>query len=293
MASHAQTLRTYSTIKIGGPAEKILFLNQLGDLLTDVPQPIRILGNGSNILMDDRGLKGTVILTRDFSESEPEILSETSTTADIFVSVGMYLPKLSSWAAKRGLSGCEYMIGVPGTVGGAILQNAGANEQEMQMILKSVVVFDLETHEEVDLDVADCQLTYRHSFLKSKPNWLVTSAVIQLQKKNAIEIQNKMDLNLAYRKSKTPYSKPSLGSIYTRLKKGEDWIYPGQLIEAAGLKGLQVGGAAVSPVHANYIVNEGGASFEDVIKLMERIESRVFEDSGHRLEREILVWTDR
>jgi UDP-N-acetylmuramate dehydrogenase len=287
------SLRTYSTIKIGGSAEKILHLKDLANFSENLPAPIRILGNGSNVLIDDRDLKGTVIITRDFSNSDPKLLSDDKTAVLIQVNAGMYLPRLSSWAGKRGLSGCEYMIGVPGTVGGAILQNAGANEQEMKDILVSVEIFDLHASKTIELSGEECKLSYRHSALKDEPHHLVTSAILRLQKSEASIIEAQTELNLSYRKSKTPYAKPSLGSIYTRLKKGTDWIYPGKLIQDAQLKGERVGGAMVSPIHANYIVNEGGATFENVRALMQIVESRVFEHSGYHLQPEILVWSDR
>lgn len=288
-----QSLRTFSTIKIGGSPELLLGLSDLGKLSRGVPEPIRILGNGSNILIDDHGLKGTVIVTRDFSDTDPEILSEDAESVRIHISAGFYLPRLASWALKRGLSGCEYFVGIPGTVGGAIVQNAGANEQEMSMILESAVAFDLISFEDRDFTASDCRLLYRSSRFKAETSLLLTSAVLRLEKKDPQEVQNRMNLNLAYRKQKTPYSKPSLGSIFTRLRSGETWLYPGKLIEDAGLKGERIGGAAVSSVHANYIVNEGGATFEDALRLMEKIESKVFENSGVTLHREILIWSDR
>jgi UDP-N-acetylmuramate dehydrogenase len=293
LAPSEQILRRYSTIKIGGSAEKILELKDLSTLPLDLPLPIRVLGNGSNILIDDRGLKGTVVITRDFSNSEPVLLQETESEVLVSVTAGIYLPFLSAWSAKRGLSGCEYMVGIPGTFGGAIAQNAGANEQEIKDILVSAKLFDLKTRQSRDLKAEELHLTYRHSILKDLSNYFVCSAELRLRKKDPAEIQKRMDLNLAYRKQKTPYSKPSLGSIFTRLKEGETWLYPGKLIEDAGLKGERVGGARVSHIHANYIVNEGDATFDDVLQLIEKIEARVFEHSGKRLQREILVWSDR
>ncbi|MDB5037483.1 MAG: murB [Bacteriovoracaceae bacterium] len=288
----ASSLRTFSTIKIGGSAEAIV---QLKDLQNhrELPKPIRILGNGSNVLIDDCGLKGTVIITRDFSNPEPVILEENKNEVFLSVSAGLYLPTLSHWTGKRGLTGCEYMVGVPGTFGGAIIQNAGANEQELKDILVSVEVYDVHSAQIKNLSVDECKLSYRHSALKDFPNLLVTSAKIRLKRKPSAEIEKQIELNLAYRKEKTPYSKPSLGSVFTRIKEGSAWIYPGKLIEDAGLKNLRIGGAMVSPVHANYIVNEGGATFEDVVTLIGEIEKKVFEHSGKKLFREILIWSDR
>ncbi len=285
------SLRTYSTIKIGGSAEKIIFLKDLTDTIL-LPKPIRILGNGSNILIDDRGLKGTVIICRDFSPTEPVILTDHLSETIVSASSGTYLPTLAAWAAKNGLSGCEYMVGVPGTLGGAVLQNAGANEQEISHILVSVKALNIATGTFEVFSAEECGLTYRHSALKNRPELLVKEVTLKLKKADSAAIQNQTNLNLQYRKSKTPYSKPSLGSVFTRLKENDTWIYPGKLIEDSGLKGVSSGAAMVSPVHANYIVNEGGASFLDVLQLIKKVETTVLEKTGKKLEREILIWTD-
>ncbi len=287
------SLRTFSTIKIGGSAEKIVPLKRLSDLEQELPTPIRILGNGSNILIDDRGLKGAVLILRDFPPTEPEILLESKNEIRLKVSAGIFLPTLSRWTSKRGFSGCEYMVGVPGTVGGALIQNAGANDQEFKDIFISAEAYNLNTHKRELLSHEDIQLSYRQSSLKSQPEKLVLSVELKLSRNAPEKIQNQIEKNLDYRKRFTPYAKPSLGSTYTRLKEGENWVFPGKLIEEAGLKGLRRGGAQISSIHANYIINEGHATFEDVIGLMKEVEKRVFEHSGKRLIREILVWTDR
>ncbi|MBN8555763.1 MAG: UDP-N-acetylmuramate dehydrogenase [Deltaproteobacteria bacterium] len=289
------SLRTFTTIKIGGSAERILKLKDLHELQEPLPQPIRVLGNGSNILIDDEGLKGTVIVVRDFPPSEPEILEDTKEAVTLKVSGGNYLPTLCRWASRHGLSGCEYMVGVPGTVGGAIVQNAGANEQEMSQILISADVLDLKTQKLKTYSAAEAKLTYRHSSFKEKEDQLIVSAKIRLQKKPTPQIEAQISKNLAYRKEKTPYAMPSLGSIFTRLPGAnkDEWIYPGKLIEDAGLKDFQIGGAQVSKIHANYIVNTGDATFDDVLALIEEVEKIVFESSGVKLQREILIWSDR
>lgn len=286
------SLRTFSTMKIGGSAEKIVRLSDLSDLSQPLPTPIRILGNGSNVLIDDRGLKGTVVVVRDFPPEEPQILEDTKNFVRLKASAGMFLPTLARWTARRGYAGCEYMVGVPGTVGGAVVQNAGANEQDVSQILTNVEVFDLSNQTKKTLTAQECGLSYRHSRLKEMLDLLVVSAEFKLLKEEAAVIEERVERNLSYRKQKTPYTKPSLGSVFTRLKDGENWIYPGKLIEDAGLKGFQIGRAQVSPVHANYIVHDGDARFEEVLKLIEYIEKKVFEHSGVKLQREILIWSD-
>ncbi len=292
MVQRPLDLRSYTTMKIGGRVERLVWASELQAGM-DLPRPIRLLGNGSNILIDDRGLKGTVVIVRDLQAPEPEIIDQDGDSRLIRVSAGLYLPTLSAWALKNGLSGCEYMVGIPGTVGGALVQNAGAHEQDFSMIVQTAEVFNIDTAETKVYSASDLKLTYRRSRLKDDPQWLVRSATIRLREGEQNLIQQRIQKNLEYRKTKTPMTKASLGSVYTRLARGDSWLYPGQLIEAAGLKGLHRGDACISPVHANYIVNEGRATFDDVLELMETIEARVFEHSGAKLQREILVWSDR
>lgn len=289
-------LRRFSTIKIAGRAEKIIWL---GELLKNpqlsLPEPVRILGNGSNVLMDDRGLRGSVILIREDPVPESIILLEDSETVNLKVSASLFGPTLAKWSSRRGYSGCEYLIGVPGTLGGAVVQNAGANEQDIQNVLKSVRVFDLKNRTSATWAPKDCGLGYRHSrFQELTVPAIVTEIEIQLKKKSAAECEKQMERNLEYRKSKTPWSKPTLGSTWKRIQdKQGQWIFPGKLIEDAGLKGFRQGALEISEVHANYLINRGDGRFEDAITLMEAVEKRVFEHSGWSLQREIQVWTDQ
>lgn len=269
----------------------MIWLSELEDQLSALPKPIRVLGNGSNTLIDDRGLKGTVILTKEDQLSEPELLRTWNDRSLVRVQAGFSLPRLAKWAARQGLSGCEFMVGVPGTLGGAVLQNAGANEQDTKDILEQVLIFDLDEARHFNLSAQDCDLRYRWSSLKEK-NWVVLSADLILKKAAATETEAKTQLNLNYRKQQTPYARPSLGSTFTRIQKDGAWLYPGKLIEEAGLKGHRVGQVSVSEKHANYIINEGGGRFEEAYQLILEIEQRVLEHSGVKLEREVLIWSD-
>lgn len=287
-----KTLRPFSTLKVGGPAERIVSLSKI-DLATEkLPKPVRILGSGSNVLMDDRGLKGTVILARDDPQKDPKIIEETDQEVILQVSAGMFLPRLARWTAKRGFLGCEYMIGIPGTVGGALIQNAGANQQEFKDVLQTAKLLDLSTASLSELNKEDCGLEYRKSKIKHS-NRLAIEVFLKLKKGDFKAAQKRIELNLSYRKKSTPYTKPSLGSIFTRLAEGENWLFPGKLIEEAELKGFRIGDAAVSDVHANYIVNEGRARFEDVIAVIHHVEKTVFEKCRKKLIREIDIWTDQ
>lgn len=288
------SLRTFSTLKIGGTAERIIRLKDLNLFSEDLPRPIRILGNGSNVLIDDRGLKGTVLVLRDFSLAEPEVLSSESDSSLVRVSAGMFLPSLCRWAQRLTLSGCEYMIGVPGTVGGAVVQNAEANHQEMRSLVERVRIYNFESKKMEEWTKEQCQFVYRGSALRERKDILVLSADLRLFKGRSDAIEKQIELNLQYRREKTPYAKPSLGSTWTRLPLNDGtWIYPGKIIEESGLKGLRVGSVRISDVHANYIVNEGDGTFTDAYRLIHEVERRVYEKTGVKLRREILIWSDR
>jgi UDP-N-acetylmuramate dehydrogenase len=287
-------LRKFSTIKIAGEAERICWVSELPRSLEELPQPWRVLGNGSNVLIGEK-LKGSVILTRDPKVSEPRILEENSDWALVEVEAGVFLPRLAKWASERGLSGAEYMVGVPGTVGGAVVQNAGANQQEMKDVLEGVEWLDFLSTQRKWISKDDTNLTYRKSNFQTQSG-LVLKAHLKLLRDDPEKIQNRTQLNLDYRRQKTPFAKPSLGSMYTRLLKngGVDpadlWHFPGQLIEAAGMKAFRIGDIQVSEEHANYFVNLGKARFEDVRELMKRVEEAVFKNSGLELEPEIQIW---
>ncbi len=287
-------LRRFSAIKIAGSAERIVSLKDfLAQAEIDWPRPLRVLGNGSNVLMDDQGLRGTVILTREDQPDEPLLISETEDSQTYRVSSGFFLPALCRFAEKKSLSGCEYMVGVPGTLGGAVVQNAGANEQELKDICVSVEVFDLEKRARFHWSASECEFAYRSSRFQKESGWIVLSADLKLVKVSASEISARIQKNLEYRKTKTPWTRPTLGSTFTRLPQGEGWLYPGRLIEDAGLKGFKLGRMAVSDLHANYIVNEGEATFDEAMALIFEIEKRVKSHSGIELHREIQIWTDR
>jgi len=283
-------LRRFSTIKIGGTAEKIIWLSELPKDFSVLPQPIRILGNGSNVLMNDAGLVGTIVLTREDSLPDIQMIEEKNEGAIIEVPSGIFLPTLAKWTSSRGLSGCEYMVGVPGTLGGALIQNAGANDQELKDVLESVERIDLTSGISEWITATDCQLSYRKSRFQSE-SVLITKLRLKLRSDDPREIEARLQRNLSYRKQKTPFAKPSLGSMYTRLPvSGGGWLFPGQLIEEAGLKGFQQGNVQISDQHANYFVNLGGASFDEVRRLMDYTQDTVLNRLGAELIPEVQIW---
>lgn len=266
-------------------------MSELSGRIDDLPQPIRVLGNGSNVLMSET-LRGTVILTREESLAAPEIVREEPDEMQLILPAGMFLPSLSKWTADRALTGAEFMVGVPGTIGGAVVQNAGANEQKTSSLVVEVEAWDLESAALRWVSAADAEFAYRSSRFQ-REKFLLRRVKLRLKRGEPEEIQARLKLNLDYRRQKTPFSRPSLGSMFTRIPKEDgDWWYPGQLIESVGLKGFRRGQTQISEVHANYFVNLGGARFSEVLSLMDLAQERVLKETGLELRPEVQIWQD-
>ncbi|MBD2394960.1 UDP-N-acetylmuramate dehydrogenase [Cyanobacterium aponinum FACHB-4101] len=278
-------LAPYTTWKIGGPALYFAepIIKELPELIrwaTTKNIPIYFLGRGSNVLINDTGLTGLVILTRNS-------LNELRRESDLIVAgSGVFLPHLSQFAAKQGFSGFEFLIGIPGTVGGAVAMNAGLTvyrPREMTAIVKDFDVLNLDGSIKT-LTMEDVKATYRHTDILDR-NCLILQARFLLQEPgNPDEIKVNTFAHLAERKRKQPLDKPTAGSTFKSPpgSKGAGWY-----IEQAGLKGFQIGGARVSPVHANWIENIDRASSNDVWKLITHIQNVVLKEMGINLETEI------
>ncbi|NLT95680.1 MAG: UDP-N-acetylmuramate dehydrogenase, partial [Clostridia bacterium] len=190
---------------------------------------------------------------------------------------------LSLHAANQGLSGLEFAIGIPGTVGGAIVMNAGAHGSGMADIVTNVTVMDRGGNF-FELTNSDLEFSYRSSKLKGK-EYIVIEAVFKLKNGNVTEIKSKMDAYLSMRKAKQPWQYPNAGSVF----KNPPGDSAGRLIEAIGAKGWQIGGAQVSQIHANFIINRGGATSQDVLALMEKVKEEVKQKFNIVLEPEVLI----
>ena len=280
-----EPLSKHTSFHIGGPAEAMAFpadtqqlceLLKVSRLLDTVP---RILGSGTNILAPDEGLRGlTICLKSGFDQMEQ--LDETH----IRVGAGVSMTSAALFAAGLGLSGLEFAHGIPGSVGGGVYMNAGAYGGEIKDVCTQVDVCGYDgtltsfTAEQMDF-------SYRHSRLEDEPG-IAVSAVFVLQKKNETEIRNLMHELAAKRKASQPLDKPSAGSAFKRPVGG----YAAALIDSAGLKGYQVGGAAVSEKHAGFVVNLGGATARNVVDVLTQVSELVFKHSGIRLEPEVRIW---
>jgi len=268
----AEPLARYVSMKIGGPADFFVeveigaALAQLLPLLKHHRTPICFLGNGSNVLISDRGVRGAVIrLAGEFKRAESR---EEGETVWLEVGAACALTQLVREAARKGYAGLEFAEGIPGTVGGALVMNAGAYGSEFEKIVDGVEGIDSDgrafrySREEI-------AFTYRDSHWPQAA--VVTRVRMRLRKEEAAQVSSKVRALVAKRKSSQPSGYPNSGSMF-RNPPGD---FAGRLIEAAGLKGKRIGRAQISERHANFIVNLGGAKAEDVRSLMELARAEV------------------
>lgn len=280
-----ESMAKHTSFKIGGNAEVMAFpknSEELSDIikkshLLDV-NPV-ILGAGTNVLAPDEGIRGLVICLKDCLGGMNR-LDENR----IEVMAGVTMTRAAVFAANLGLSGMEFAHGIPGTVGGGIYMNAGAYGGELCQICESVVVMDFQGNV-TRKTCAEMEFSYRHSVLEDQGG-IVVSTVFQLIPGNAEDIKARMKELQNKRSASQPLDLPSAGSAFKRPVGG----YAAALIDQAGLKGYQVGGAAISTKHAGFAVNVGGATAADVKELLRQVSDKVFESSGIRIEPEVRIW---
>lgn len=280
-----EPLARYTAARLGGPAEWLYVARESTDELVEVVTaawaaglPVRILGGGANVLVSDRGVPGLVVIN-DVTEVTFGDWHDGRNTA---ATAGTGLAVLARKCQARGLSGLEWAVSVPGTVGGAVVNNAGAHGSDVAANLRDVVLLDAAGARL--LSCAELEYGYRTSSLKARPDrrFLVLLATFGLVPDDPQAIQARMEAHIAYRKRTQPPG-ASLGSIF----KNPPGEYAGRLIEAAGLKGFQIGQVQVSPVHANFFVNLGGATASDYYRLIQHVREAVYWHSGVLLEMEI------
>ena len=280
----SESMSGHTSFRIGGPAEVMAFpenAQQLSELLNvsrllDIKPAI--LGAGTNVLAPDEGMQGLVICLKRLEGMQQ--LDE----CHIRVSAGVTMARAATFAASAGLSGLEFAHGIPGTVGGGVYMNAGAYGGEIAQVCQQVTVVHLDGTAEV-LSAQQMDFSYRHSALEESGD-IVVDAVFRLEKKDPEEIRAYMQELMNRRRASQPLNLPSAGSAFKRPVGG----YAAALIDAAGLKGYRVGGAAVSEKHAGFVVNLDHASASDVKRLLEQVSQRVFAHSGIRLEPEVRIW---
>lgn len=281
-----ENMACHTSFKIGGNADiwiKVATTQELKYILQYTKQkkiPLNILGNGSNVLVKDNGIRG-ITLQLDLNQIEIEKEEEN---VEITVGAGVKLGMLAVLLQKQEITGFEFARSeFHGTIGGAIRMNAGAYGREMQEIVQEVTYMD-EDGNVKSFQGSELNFSYRHSRFKEEQA-IIIGAKLQLQKGNAKEIKEKMDTYRNLRKEKQPIDMPSAGSTF---KRGKNFI-SAQLIDEAGLKGYTIGGAQVSKKHAGFIVNTGNATAQDVLELIDYVVKVVYEKFGKILELELEV----
>ena len=282
----AEPMKNHTTFRIGGPADA-LALPKTPEEVAEVvrfchehAQPYYVLGNGSNLLVSDEGYRGLVLqLYRNFNDIQ--VNGETIT-----VQSGAMLAAVARTAYQTGLTGLEFASGIPGTIGGAVVMNAGAYGGEMKNVLKEVTVLTKEG-EVLVIPAKALELGYRTSVIP-KNGWIVLGAVLQLKKGDQEQILARMEELKEKRITKQPLDLPSAGSTFKR----PEGYFAGKLIMDAGLRGFTVGGAQVSEKHCGFVVNRGDATAADVWELICEVKRRVKEMTGVELEPEVKLLGD-
>ena len=275
-------MRRFTSMKVGGPAECLLFPKDVDELKKVVrfarrkKIPLLILGKGTNLVVRDKGVRGWVInLTQGMKriKIDGEIIEAEA---------GLSLQRLVQCSIQKGLTGFEPFFGIPGTVGGGLAMNAGAWGAELKDVLLSMTLMK-EDGGIVERHRSKLRFSYRG--LAFPPSWIILKGRFQLKKGKKEEILERVKSYSGMRKKRQPLDYPSAGSIFKNPKEGP----AGKWIEEAGLKGFRIGQAMISDRHANFIINLGKARAEEVIRLMEYVEKKIYEEKGISLEREVKV----
>jgi UDP-N-acetylmuramate dehydrogenase len=278
-----EPMSRHTSFRIGGPADVLLMPRSVADLSRAVVLtrqsgfPLTVVGNGSNLLIRDGGLRGVVLkVAENFSEIRFD-------GAFGYAQSGALLGVVSRRAALEGLGGLEFAVGIPGTIGGGVMMNAGAYGGEMKEVVTLVRVVD-EDGRLRELSAEEMQFSYRTSILQKRP-WIVADLEMRLRPEDCEPILGRMSHNQYLRESKQPLSYPSAGSVFKR-PPGK---YVGPMVEQLGLKGYRIGGAQVSEKHAGFIVNCGGARASDVLALIQHVREQVQAEFGVWLETEVRI----
>ena len=300
---YSAPLKDYTTMKVGGPAEVLVSVNDTRSALfvlrvcRNENAPVFILGGGSNLIVNDSGIKGFVLRTSGLnsitmkpSRPHPFTLEDyepVNEAEDIFLSAGSgcTITELCSWCERYGIYGLVKFSGLPGTIGGAMIMNAGAYGGEIKDVLIDATVLTADNHLET-LTVDDLDLSYRHStFMEMENPSIILSARLKLAAGNQDEIKATIDDIKQKRIEKQPLTFPSAGSTFKR----PEGFFAGKLIDDTGLRGYTVGGAQVSEKHCGFVINKSDASAADVLQLMKDVDAKVYDKFGVHLTPEVRI----
>ena len=278
-----ESMRKHTSFRIGGPVDlmvlpaKVEQIQRALEILRDCNVPLMVMGNGSNLLVKDKGIRGAVIKIAD-RFNRAEVKGDT-----ILAQAGILLSALSRMALKSSLKGLEFASGIPGTLGGAVTMNAGAYGGEMKDVIKWVSILDEDGKIKI-LEKEELALGYRTSIIQNTKK-IVLEVFMQLNKGDYLESKALIQELTRRRQEKQPLSYPSAGSAFKR----PVGYYAGKLIQDAGLKGMRVGDAQISEKHSGFIINLGNATACDVIKLIEKAKIKVKEQTGVELHPEVWI----
>lgn len=273
----------HTTYKVGGPAKIFVKANDIDSLIQtlnycrDHDIKHMVIGNGSDLLFSDKEYDGIIISMKSFDD----VKMNGST---IVAQAGVSMIALAYSSAKAGLSGFEFMGGIPGDMGGGIYMNAGAYKYCMADVFVSARVLDDDLNI-ITLSKEDMEFSYRHSVLQKHPNWIILDAAFEMTAKDPGEIRKVLDKRKERRMSTQPWNFACAGSVFRNPEEKPAWRY----IDEAGLRGYEIGGAQVSPKHSNFIVNNGYASAKDILDLIKLVEKTVYEKFGVKLHKEVKI----
>jgi len=278
-----EEMSKHTTFRVGGPADCMVVVTDLTQLqnvmkyIQKLEVPFFVLGNGSNLLVSDEGYRGIVI------KLGGEFLQIAVGGTEMNCGAGVTMAMAAKQALDHSLTGLEFASGIPGTIGGGVVMNAGAYGGEMSQVVLSVQVMD-HMGEVMELSGEDMEFGYRHSAIKGKP-FLITRVRFRLTKGDAESIRTYMNELAAKRREKQPLEYPSAGSTFKR----PEGYFAGKLIEDAGLRGFQIGGAQVSEKHCGFVINKENATAADIRQLMKTVQERVYDQFDVRLEPEVII----
>lgn len=276
-----EPLYKHTTYRVGGPAKLFVKVQHVDGLIEVIKYcrkhriPLFVIGRGSNLLFSDKSFDGIIISLENMNQYHVN-------GSEVTAQSGVTMIKLAYDCAKIGLSGFEFMGGIPGNIGGGIFMNAGAYKSCLSEVVKSVKVLD-ERLKVVELSKDEMDFSYRHSIIQDHPKWIVLEATFELENKSVEEINETLDKRKERRMSSQPWNKPSAGSVFRNPEGSSAWKY----IDDAGLRGYEIGGAQVSPKHSNFIVNNGYASAKDIYDLIFYVQKTVQDQFGVLLKPEV------
>lgn len=277
-----EPMANYTTFRVGGPADCLITLENEEQLrkvqryLHLVEIPFFVLGNGSNVLVSDKGYKGIILQVGD------RMSGVTVEGRRVIAQAGARMSQVARVAMEKGLTGLEFASGIPGTVGGGVVMNAGAYGGEMKQVVESVTVVD-PNGEILELNNSTMEFSYRYSIIRNQP-FVVTKVTFLLEEGDVEQIKATMDDLAARRREKQPLEYPSAGSTFKR----PEGHFAGALIMEAGLRGFRIGGAQVSEKHCGFVINAGEATATDVMNVIQEVRLRVKEQFNVELEPEVV-----